>query len=60
MMWIKVRSWLVLKMKYQKKSSDISLKRNHSVAVFRDSSFANSADKINVSEIFKELSPHTK
>ena len=29
-------------------------------AVFRDSSFANSADKINVSEIFKELSPHTK
>ncbi len=28
--------------------------------VFRDSSFANSADKINVSEIFKELSPHTK
>lgn len=29
-------------------------------AVFRDSSFANSADKINVSEIFKELSPNTK
>lgn len=29
-------------------------------AVFRDSSFANSADKINVSEIFKELSPHTR
>ena len=29
-------------------------------AVFRDSSFANSADKINVSEIFKELSPSTK
>jgi len=29
-------------------------------AVFRDSSFANSADKINVSEIFKKLSPHTK
>ncbi len=29
-------------------------------AVCRDSSFANSADKINVSEIFKELSPHTK
>ena len=29
-------------------------------AVFRDSSFANSADKINVSEIFKELSPQTK
>lgn len=29
-------------------------------AVFRDSSFVNSADKINVSEIFKELSPHTK
>lgn len=28
--------------------------------VFRDSSFANSADKINVSEIFKELSPNTK
>ena len=29
-------------------------------AVFRDSSFAHSADKINVSEIFKELSPNTK
>lgn len=29
-------------------------------AVFRDSSFANSADKINLSEIFKELSPNTK
>jgi adenine-specific DNA-methyltransferase len=29
-------------------------------AVFRDSSFANSADKINVGEIFKELSPNTK
>ena len=29
-------------------------------AVFCDSSFANSADKINVSEIFKELSPNTK
>ena len=29
-------------------------------AVFRDSSFANSSDKINVSEIFKELSPNTK
>lgn len=28
--------------------------------VFRDSSFANSADKINVCEIFKELSPNTK
>ncbi len=27
---------------------------------FCDSSFANSADKINVSEIFKELSPNTK
>ena len=29
-------------------------------AVFRDSSFAHSADKINLSEIFKELSPNTK
>ena len=29
-------------------------------AVFRDSSFTHSADKINVSEIFKELSPNTK
>ncbi|MBM7636635.1 site-specific DNA-methyltransferase [Streptococcus saliviloxodontae] len=29
-------------------------------AVFLDESFANSADKINVSEIFKELSPETK
>jgi len=29
-------------------------------AVFCDSSFANSADKINLSEIFKELSPNTK
>lgn len=28
--------------------------------VFRDSSFAHSADKINLSEIFKELSPNTK
>ena len=29
-------------------------------AVFRDSSFSNSASKINVTEIFKELSPDTK
>lgn len=29
-------------------------------AIFRDESFANSSDKINVSEIFKELSPETK
>lgn len=29
-------------------------------AVFKDSSFANSADKINLSQIFKEVSPMTK
>ena len=29
-------------------------------AVFRDRSFAHSTDKINISEIFKELSPNTK
>lgn len=29
-------------------------------AIFRDSSFANDADKINVAEIFKNLSPDTK
>ena len=29
-------------------------------AVFRDSAFATDADKINVTEIFKNLSPDTK
>lgn len=29
-------------------------------AIFMDSSFANSSDKINISQVFKEVSPSTK
>ncbi|MEG0900454.1 MAG: hypothetical protein RSF40_12210, partial [Oscillospiraceae bacterium] len=35
-------------------------KRKPLRAVFRDSSFANSPDKINVTEIFKLLAPNTR
>ncbi|MHB1421065.1 MAG: site-specific DNA-methyltransferase, partial [Bacillota bacterium] len=35
-------------------------KRQPLRAVFRDSSFANSPDKINVGEIFKLLAPNTR
>jgi adenine-specific DNA-methyltransferase len=38
----------------------IIAKRNPLRAVFRDSSFANSPSKINVTEIFKLLSPNTR
>lgn len=34
-------------------------KKEAEIVVFRDSSFKTSADKINVEEIFKELSPDT-